>query len=72
MKPNAHIQSELARQAKEWEEGEAEGYSADPNTLPAFFSKPYVHLFTRQRAYIFGRELRLQELAKERQGLNGN
>lgn len=67
MKPNHHVQSELDRQAREWEEGEAEGYAADPNILPAFFSKPYSQLYGRQRAYIFGRELRLQELAKERQ-----
>lgn len=63
---NAHVNGELERLEAEWDAGVDEGYSANPNQLPEFFHKPYINLTRRQRGYIFGRELRLQELQEKR------
>jgi hypothetical protein len=42
--------------------GEADGMAADPNRLPAFFSKGYIYLTAYQQGYIAGRYLRVSEL----------
>jgi hypothetical protein len=65
MRVNAHVLTELKRLAAEREAGELEGYSADVNQLPEFFAQPYIRLTARQRGFIFGRELRLQEMKGE-------
>jgi hypothetical protein len=65
LKPNAHVQQEIARLKAEYESGIDEGYSANPNELPDFFLQPYTQLHARQRGYIFGRELKVQEIMEE-------
>jgi hypothetical protein len=48
-----------------YDEGLVEGYEANPNVLPAFwFRKPLINLTNRERAYMVGREIKLQELAE--------
>jgi hypothetical protein len=65
LKPNFHVQQEIARLKAEYEAGIDEGYSASLNELPEFFLLPYTQLYARQRGYIFGRELKMQELMEE-------
>ncbi|MCC6454175.1 MAG: hypothetical protein IT328_04480 [Caldilineaceae bacterium] len=63
---NAHVATELAHLAAEWEAGMVEGYDANANRMPAFcFDRPYANLTARQRGYVFGRELRIQEGTEE-------
>jgi hypothetical protein len=65
MKPNANIQKELDALAAAWEAGEAAGYDAALHPLPEWYSTtPLIRLSPYQRAYWFGRELRLQEIKK--------
>ena len=66
---NAHVRAERARLQAEWDAGEAEGFSANVNVLPEFYFRSYSSLHARQRAYIFGRELQLQEIARKRNEL---
>ena len=62
MQENAHVKSERARLADEWDRGIHDGYETNPNPLPAFFSKPYKEMTAYERAYIFGREVKIAEL----------
>lgn len=64
---NATVTVERARQREERDEGLVEGYEANPNILPVFFFMPYSNLTARQRAYIFGREIKLMEIAEAKQ-----
>jgi hypothetical protein len=59
---NANVQGILADLAAKRNAGELDGYSADPNILPEFFSKSYINLTAYQRGYVYGRELRIREL----------
>lgn len=59
---NAHVQTQLERLRSEYEEGMDEGYSANPNQLPAWWhTKTLVQLSARERGYFCGREVRLAE-----------
>lgn len=64
MKESPVIQTERARLQVEWDKGCEEGYYADPNNIPDFFGKPYFSCTPRQRGYIFGREIRLQDMPR--------
>lgn len=61
---NENTRQEEERIAATYDEGLVEGYEANVNVLPEFYFKPYYMLTARQRAYIFGREVRLNDMAK--------
>lgn len=61
MNEPAHVRLERARLMQDWWTGLDEGYHADANLLPAFWSKPLNRLTARERGYFFGRELRIHE-----------
>jgi hypothetical protein len=61
VKPNAHVQAELDRLRDEWDRGAVDGYEADPNRTPAWFTLGYHLLYAYQRGYLWGRELRIRE-----------
>lgn len=55
---NAHVREEIARLKREFDEGVSDGYDANANAMPDFYSKPYKMLTARERGYIFGRMLK--------------
>jgi hypothetical protein len=62
---NANVQKELATLTASWEAGEAAGYDAAVLPLPEwYYQKPLVRLTPYERAFWFGRELRLQEIKR--------
>lgn len=64
MKENVAVQAIREQQVSEWEAGFWEGLECNPNVLPPFYFKSYSELIPRQRGWIFGRELQLQERGK--------
>lgn len=61
MRPNAHVQTELARLRDEWDRGAVEGYETPLTTRPAFVVNRYTDMTAYQRGYLLGRELRQRE-----------
>lgn len=55
---NAHVREEIARLKREFDEGVSDGYDANPNVLPDFYSKPVKMLTARERGYFLGRTLK--------------
>lgn len=68
MKPNANIQKELDQLAAAWDAGEAAGYDAALRPLPEWYRTKTLHMLSPyERAFWFGRELRLQEMKEDGQ-----
>lgn len=62
---NASVAQIIAEQEAAYDEGLVEGYEADPNRLPVWWStKTLLQLTNRQRAYFVGREVRLNDMSK--------
>lgn len=61
---NATVTAERARLANEFEAGQQDGYAANPNPQPEWYSKPYMHMTARQRGWIFGQLLQEWERGK--------
>jgi hypothetical protein len=63
---NAAVQAERERLEQEWWDGALEGYEANPNELPSFwFTLPPGRMTARQRGYVFGHGLRMNERDEE-------
>lgn len=63
---NASVTAERARLKAERLAGMQEGFAANPNILPDWYSnKTLVNLTARQRGYFVGRELRIEEMEGE-------
>jgi hypothetical protein len=66
MQLNAHVQKEIEQMAAAWDAGEAAGYDAWLLPLPDWYATKTLKMLTPyERAFWFGRELRLQEMRKQ-------
>jgi hypothetical protein len=69
MKENLAILAIRQEQLDKYIAGIDEGYEADPNQLPAWYwTLPPVNQSPSQRGYVFGRELKVQELLEAKEG----